>query len=221
MVTCCDLDRLNHFVERDNSLYPVYLNMVRAEIWYPGDDVIDSERLIAEEATLPGCARNIRYAALTINDSGLTNYGNYLVFWREEVTGYRASVFTDNCVMWRKRNGINLDEVAIPLGNRAIWEQKHMVAVSKCAVKIVATTSDDEFGEILLSSVSGAPARDEFVEVHIWGPLTRRSVAQVVRTAPDPITDISDKTEIKYKKAMLLRVKHNLSQLGISTGTFK
>ena len=109
--------------------------LVRAGIIYPGDDPIDQERIVAEEATLPGFSHEVRFAALSINDCGVINYGNYFLIWKTTKTAHRTSVFVSNCVTWRQKHGISLSESNLAPGNRAVWEKRHLLAVVNMKTK--------------------------------------------------------------------------------------
>ena len=82
--------------------------------------------------------------------------------------------------MFMKHHNVQVfDADALPQGFRARWEDRQKLCVAKLAGKLTSGTTPAEFSRILLGQ-GATPEQDEFVEVHIWGPLTRRTFDCVV-----------------------------------------
>jgi hypothetical protein len=91
---------------------------------------------------------------------------------------HRASVFEENSARFVERHGTR-----IPKGYRATWDDRTKLGVAKLSWKIDSATGSDKYSGILLKQ--GATSEDdEFVEVHIWGPMTVLTMEQVIVTAP-------------------------------------
>jgi len=101
---------------------------------------------------------------------------------REDMIAHRASVFEENSVMFMQHQDIKMgDAYNLPRGYKASWADRSKLCVAKLAKVIDATTSAGEYSEILLRE-GATGADDDFVEVHVWGPMTRRTLERVTIT---------------------------------------
>ena len=133
----------------------------------------------------------IRFAALSLDGFGLDNYGACSLVLREEMIAHRASVFDENSVTFMEHREIGVrDANSLPAGYRAPWADRHRLCVAKLARNLDSSTQSAEFGSLLLKPAETS-ADDNFVEVHVFGPMTIRTFAQVkVRralTGPDEV----------------------------------
>jgi hypothetical protein len=63
-------------------------------------------------------------------------------------------------------------------GNRATWDERRKLCVAKLGPQLAPNMTLQDFPGLLLEQ--GATTRDDrFVELHIWGPMTIRSVQSV------------------------------------------
>jgi hypothetical protein len=146
----------------------------------PSGDRWDVLRSIADTALFGDRVKaEIRFAALTLDGEGLTNYGNCSIVMKEEMIAHRASVFHENSVIFMKNRDIKLwDAPELPRGYRAAWNDRHRICAAKLANRLNSATPAAEFPKLLLKP--GTPETDEFVEVHIFGSLTVRTFARVI-----------------------------------------
>jgi len=63
-------------------------------------------------------------------------------------------------------------------GHRAIWDERTQLCVAKLASKLPAVASSNDFPGLILEQ-GATTSDDRFVELHIWGSLTIRSVERV------------------------------------------
>ena len=185
-----------------NELYANYYQLIEAEVRLPKGDDWDRWRRPAEEAILPGYKEQIKFAVLSLNSLGLPHYGTCSWVCETSRIESRATVFEMNCVvfMWP----FSFKESAhLPPGHRAPWPMRAKLAVAKLIAKLDSTTSTDQFPEILMAP-GKRPEDDEFIEVHIYGPLSVYSLAEVVLRKSEPIS-----------KAKLGALKSKLAKLGI------
>jgi len=97
---------------------------------------------------------------------------------RDDMIERRTSFFQENSVLLAHR----LNNYKLMPGYRAAWQDRGMLCVAKLAPSLVSERpSPDEFAGLLLRE--HAALEDDFVEAHIWGPITIRTVAHVrIRT---------------------------------------
>jgi hypothetical protein len=169
-----DLDRL---AASDRELYSTYYKLLGAEVRLPDGNEWDRLRRLADEALFPGYREEIRFAALSLDGSGLSSYGDCYFVLRDEMIAHRASVYEENSARFLKRH-----RYEPPPGHRATWVERGKLCVAKLGGSIGPTTSDAQFQGILMreGSTSGD---DDFVEVHIWGSMNMRTVERVVTLA--------------------------------------
>lgn len=166
-----ELDRLS---SSDQELFTTYYGLLRGEVWLPHDNKWDRLRRIADEALFLGYREHIRFAALALDGAGLAHYGECSFVFRDTMIRHRASVYEENSALSLKKHGYEP-----PLGHRATWLQRSTLCVAKVAGDIHADTPRDQFPRLVLSS-GAAPEEDRFVEVHIWGPMTIRTVERIL-----------------------------------------
>src|SRR5258708_40186632 len=121
----------------------------------------DVLRVVADTALFGERVKEeIRFAALTLDGEGLTNYGNCSIVLKEEMIVHRASVFHENSVMFMKHRDIRItDAHDLPRGYRAPWNQRHQIGVAKLGGHLQAGTTPTQFPKLLLKP--GTPETDD------------------------------------------------------------
>jgi hypothetical protein len=100
----------------------------------------------------------------------------------------------------------------MPYGYRATWANRGKLAIAKLTDKINAGTHSCDFPILLLRN-TGVPEKEEFVEVHIYGPITIRTFKEVV------VKKASFFTRFKHRVTegtIYRKVKYKLSMYGVS-----
>jgi hypothetical protein len=166
-----ELDRL---AASDKELYPTYYGLLEGQIRLPHGNEWDVLRGIADEALFPGYKEEIRFAALSLDGLGLPGYGECSFVLRDAMIAHRASIFEENSALSMKKHAY-----VPPPGHRATWGDRAKLCAVKTAGDIGASTGADQFPKLLLEP-GATPEEDRFVEVHIWGPMTIRSIERVV-----------------------------------------
>jgi hypothetical protein len=124
--------------------------------------------------------RHIRFASLTLNGQGLPHYGDCSLLLREDMIAHRASAFEENSVMFMKRHNINAKaDFEVPCGHRASWSERAKLAAIKA--RRHKALSPAAFADEL-QRAGANEKKDVFIEVHIWGSLTIRSIRKVMIT---------------------------------------
>ncbi|MEP6670070.1 MAG: hypothetical protein ABJF10_13000 [Chthoniobacter sp.] len=164
----------------DDQIYATYYQKIHAGLQLPETDRWNRLRAIADTILFGEINKQqIRFSALSLDNAGLEKYGDCAMTVKRAMIEHRATIFDENSVVFMKRHGITgTDDFQIPPGHRTTWARRVDLCVAKLAHRILPPTGQDEFDKILLSS-GNKPEEDEFVEVHIWGPLTIRSFQSV------------------------------------------
>ena len=93
---------------------------------------------------------------------------------------HRTTLFEDNNVVFTvyKQSASMADAGELEPGHRATWDRRNRLCVAKLAKRLTSGLHSSHFADFVLEQ--GPTARDDrFVELHIWGSLTIRSVARV------------------------------------------
>ncbi len=174
------IGEVQRLANSDNEVYATYYQLSNSGVKIPSDEVWDKRRAATDDLLLTGYKESIRFAALTLDGEGIWHYGACALILKEHMIGHRASVFEENSVMFMQHHGIRVfDADTLPQGFRAGWEERQKLCVAKLAGKLMPGSVAPDFSYILLAQ-GARPEQDEFVEVHIWGPLTRRTFDRVV-----------------------------------------
>ena len=126
---------------------------------------------------------NIRFAMLSLNDGGLTTFGSYVIVLKEAPIASRSSVFERNSVVFFQKRDDTKVGGATPPGYRAVWARRGRLATAKHYGQIGPATAVGEYSSILVKP-GPTPQDDEFIEVHIYGPIHRRAIEKVVGPPP-------------------------------------
>jgi len=150
-----EVDRLS---TSDRELYSTYYKLLDSDLKLPKGEKSDSLRPVAERAMFPGYQREIRFAALTLDGVGLSNYGKCSIILRTDMIAHRASVFEENCVLFMDRHAIRIaDAHRLPPGYRADWNDRKKLCAAKAYSRIQKGTRTRRFR--LVAASSGAKQR--------------------------------------------------------------
>jgi hypothetical protein len=198
---------LQRLASSDNEVYATYYQLTEAVVRLPRGDKWDVLRALADSALFPGYKENIRFAALSLDGHGLYSYGECSMILRTEMIEDRASLFEENTVLFMKNHNVRIwGAESLPKGYRAIWADKAKLCAAKLHKRIDATTKADEYCDLLLKQGANSE-EDEFVEVHIYGPMTARTIERV---------RFSQRRKSKYSGIISKAIKQKLAKLGVA-----
>jgi hypothetical protein len=188
----------------NKQLYATYYQLTEAGVRLPEGDQWDTLRELADTVIFPGYKKEIRFAALSLDGVGLTNYGSCSIVFRDRMIAHRASVFEENSALFVKRQIKMSGNPNMPKGYRATWDGRAKLCVAKLAGKVDSATHSDKYSGLLIKQ-GATSENDEFIEVHIWGPMTALTMERVIVTDPKPRHRAIIVRAIKAKLA-----KHNV-----------
>lgn len=165
----------------DRDIYATFYALVDAGLRLPASGKWSRIRQHADNALFPGYLRDIRFAVLSPDGRGIPYYGNWSLVLRTDMIAYRATVFQENSAIWLRRLNIESidDLLELPRGYRAPWDQRDVLARVKLVPRLRAGLAKSDVEDLLIS-ISSTPGHEDFLEVHIWGPLTIKTIARVV-----------------------------------------
>jgi hypothetical protein len=163
----------------DREIYATYHQLVGSGIKIPEGQNWDVFRSNADDSFFPGYREHVRFAALSVDGIGLPSYGECSIVFRESFVSHRATVFEENTALFLKHKKILMSEADdLPKGYRAPWDARAKLCVAKLHVNIDSGTPPGKYSQILMRP-GATTADDDFVEVHIYGPMTSRTMEQV------------------------------------------
>jgi hypothetical protein len=198
-------------VSSDKQLYATYYQLVEAGVRLPSGGKWDILREMADGALFPGYKQNVRFAALSLDGYGLSNYGECFLVLHNHMIGHRASVFEENSVIFMEKHKILMSQAHnLPHGYRATWEERAKLCFAKLVDKLHPNTREDAFARIFLKEGKKSE-EDSFVEVHIWGPMTIHTLEQVIINQPKRRAD----------RVILKALGEKLSKVGVTINARK
>lgn len=203
-----NLNIIEPIASSDSAAYSTYYKLLDADVRLPSGDKWDVLRRVADTALFHEQYKNIRFAALTLDNKGLSNYGDCYMILKDDMIAHRASVFEENSILFMEHHDILVAETHnLPKGYKATWDERTKLCIAKLSGKIDKNTPKDDFPGILLKQ-GNTSADDEFVEVHIWGPITIRAVERIEFLGP----------KNKYKRARINDIKRKLQRYQLQVG---
>ena len=121
-------------------------------------------------------------AALTLNDSWVSWFGDHAIILKEQMIAQRSTVFEENPYHFARRTKLSLTGT-IPAGYRAVWDRRDDVAKAKLYSKLTSHTKADDYPSILIRDADGSEEAD-YIEVHIYGPFNRAAIDKIMGPTP-------------------------------------
>jgi len=199
------VEEVQRLANSSRQLYATYYQLIEAGLKLPDNDEWNRARELTDTLLFPHYKEQIRFAALSLDGVGLSTFGDCSIELRDEMIAHRASVFDENSVLFMERHGVKVSrKPGIPKGYRGIWGESDKVCTAKLASRIDSTTTPIQYSVLLLTQ-GASPESHEFVEVHIFGPMTALTMAKVKITVAKP-----------RSKATVRALKSNLQKHGVT-----
>lgn len=203
-VITCWLLQVSRLVDTDKEIYATFYELRDTPLRLPTGGKWNIWRNAVDGALFPNYMEKIRFASLSLDGTGSSHYGDCSLVLRDNMIAHRTSVFEDNSILFILRRAITVEELAdLPKGYRATWLERSRLCIAKIAKKLTPNTHSDEYARLLMKQ-GITSADDDFVEAHIWGLITRRTIEKVVVTQPRK----------KGRRAILKALGEKISQAG-------
>jgi hypothetical protein len=178
-VIACSTNQLQRLATSDDEIYVTYYEWIEAGARSHRDDKWSILRELADTALFPGYKKHIRFAALTLEETGLSNYGPCSILLRTDMIAHRATVFEENSTVFMEHHDIKVSEAYnLPYGYRATWQNRNKLCVAKLYNEMRTVMQSTDYATVLIKQ-GVTTGEDHFIEVHIWGQLTARTMEQV------------------------------------------
>lgn len=148
--------------------------------------------------------KEVRFAALSIDGTGLTSYGACTLVCDTGMIAHRASMFERNTCQFFVDSELQFGK-PVPPGHRSTWAERVKLCLAKVGERLKEAMTDADFQNLVMTKGIKTDD-DEVVEVHIYGPLTFRTLRDVVvrtskkrRTVAQELKDRLDDLKIPCK----------------------
>ncbi|MBF0336318.1 MAG: zinc ribbon domain-containing protein [Nitrospirae bacterium] len=199
-----ELEGLHSFITTKDDKYLPYARRVNAGEMRPLEAEQDMLRRKVDKMLFGVDGSDICYAAISIDGTGVKKYGNYTICLSDKEISTRTTLLEEDSFKFTERHNL-AEHTEIPPGYRALWADRHKLAVAKLAHKLQNSFTDLEYANILVVNRERRNKYD-FIEVHIYDGFRNEAVDKVYGPPPaDPDEDIlwsavKDKLEIKGKQ---------------------
>jgi hypothetical protein len=161
--------------------YQSYRRLVLENLRQSAEFQNDLNRSVAD-SFLFGSAIDIIYAALSINERGVTSYGDVSIILKIDSIEKRTSALETNSFYFFSNlvnKGVLKFGKPFPPGFMSTWRDKHKLAVAKLKDSILSGDDFQRIAHLILNSY-GDRANDEFIELYIYGKIIEASIEKVV-----------------------------------------
>jgi hypothetical protein len=196
------LGSLSEWINGSNDLFLSFHKQVHLLKRHPQENEWDPQREAAEAAINPYAFQEINFAALSLDGTGMTYYGEYAVTLSTYSIDERASVFEENPFNFNRNHHLTSGK-PVPHGYRATWAQRDMLATAKLHSSIKPAMTADDFALVLMEDRRSESDCD-FIEVHIYGDVNRKGIERVIGPMPDE----------RRKRAIFNQARRKLIELG-------
>lgn len=164
----------------DNELYSTFYQQTESSSRIPKDSVWDILRTCADEVLFPGYKREIRFGSFSVNDLGIPRYGDCYLVLDDKKIEHRTTAFEENSSVFMKRHNVSLAQLTdLPRGFRAEWNCRSLLGLAKIASRLKPGMTKAEM-QLLILNGGESDEEDCFIEAHIFGSFTRRSLRTLV-----------------------------------------
>jgi hypothetical protein len=200
------VEEVQRLANNGRQLYATYYQLIESGLKLPDNDEWDHARELTDTVLFPHYKEQVRFAALSLDGIGLSSFGDCSIELRDEMISHRASVLDENSVLFMERHGVRVSrKPGVPKGYRANWSERAKLSAAKLAQRIDSATAPNRYSTLLLTE-GPSPEAHEFVEVHIFGPMTVLTMAKVKVTVSKP----------RARAAIIRALKSNLAKHRVS-----
>jgi len=195
---------LGRLARSECQLAASYHRQLEAKLRIAKRDEWERLRAIADPVLMPGYHREINFASLSVKGRRLRSYGDTAVFFHDECVLHRTSLFESNSLLWFMNENGDRSLLPPPPGLRSSWARRSKLGLAKLGDHLGGTESL----ETLIIDEGETSGDDSFIEVHIYGGFTIRSVSKVVYQ-PEALSPVALDllTTLEQEKALRLEVE--------------
>lgn len=191
------IDFIWEWLVKGNGPYESYRRQIIKNSRPRANFANDVQRAL-HDSLLFGTNIDIIYSALTIDEKGLSSYGEAAIILTIPPIINRTSALKMNSYLFIEeavKSGWTIDK-PLPPGFMSTWITKDKLCISKLAKKLIKGMKKEEFARLILTSY-GDRSTDEFIELYIFGKIVESTLEKIKIPS-------SAKSSADYKKRLKL-----------------
>ena len=188
----------------DQEAYATYYGLLHAGVRIPDSGKWTRLRGLADWELFGPVRDQIRFAALSLDGLSLPTYGEVAMELADPMIAHRATVFEENSAVYFEKQRQAGHEPPITASARARWSDRGKLAVAKHGGELTPRSTAADFPRLILRP-GKTGADDVFLEVHVYGSITRRSFARMTIAAKGP-----------SRRGIALALKDALAAVGVA-----
>lgn len=196
------LNIIDNIVSSDLNVYTSHAQQLRSGARVAEENGFDQMRERFEAALFPNFREHIKFGCLSIDGTGLRGYGAYTMVLRTALIADRTTAFEENVYTFCDKMKLELTK-PMPSGYRATWSNRGKLAAAKLHMELTSNTPSASFQAIVMKD-QGGTANSDFIEIHVYGPISRRTIERVIARQPVRRDD----------KVMLKKIDRHLTSVG-------
>ncbi len=193
---------IDNIVSTDLNVYTSHAQQLRSGARVAEENIFDQTRERYESALFPNFREHIKFGCLSLDGTGLRGYGAYTIVLKTELIADRTTAFEENVFSFADKMRLELTK-PLPPGYRATWSNRGKLAGAKLHMELTPKTPKSAFQGIVMND-RGGTADSDFIEVHVFGPINRRTIDRVIARKPIRRDD----------SALLRRIERQLTAVG-------
>lgn len=161
-----------------------------------------ADRLAVDAKIHTGYERAILNAALSPDGRGLANYGEVTLQLCEAAVRDRASLLRENAFNFYERYDLGPIGAEEAPGWRAVWADRAWLGIAHLAPAVTPAMSVADLVPVIMTPGTNRQD-DRFMEVHLYGELTKEAVEKA--TLMRPLTEQQDRDNWQLARQTLAR----------------
>jgi hypothetical protein len=105
-VICRSISKTKELISSGDELYASFYELLGAGARRPEKTKVERERLLADDLLFPFYKKEIKFAALSLDGTGVTAYGKCSMVLRDLAISERTTVFEENSLVFCKSRGL-------------------------------------------------------------------------------------------------------------------
>lgn len=176
------VNEIERIATSDKEGYATFYQLVASGVRVPDGGDWDVWRGVADSYFFPNYREHVRFASLTLDGRGLPHYGDGFMVLRDDMIAHRTTVFEANSAVVARDEDFTMRNFRDKLrGRRVVWAERGRLAVVKHHAELSNKTKDKEFATIIQRpDLAGESDKDRFLEAHVYGSMTARTLERVV-----------------------------------------
>lgn len=172
------IDEALRLARSDQEAYASFYELLHAGVRLPDNGKWTRLRGLSDWELFGPARDQVRFAALSLDGLSLPTYGDVAMELAEPMIAHRATVFEENSAVYFERQRKAGNEPPVIAGSRGRWCDRGKLGVVKHAHELTPASTAADFPRLILRA-GKTGADDVFIEVHIYGSMTRRTFARM------------------------------------------